>query len=151
MNLEDLRRWHVKQSQDASNSLCCGSGSFEYQEARATENFHDNAAAVILSAMQGGSKMLDWNQKAQAINVLGKLHLEPESDGWFVDSELSVTNGHTIGRPFHRAATAEEAVLGLWRKLTDLDSSSYVVTDAADSDRRRHWRWVGFMWKEFRR
>lgn len=119
-------------------------------EAHREQDFHTTAADLILSAMKANS-MMDWNQKAQAINVLGKMHLEPESDGWFADSELSVTNGHTIGQPFHRAPTAEEAVLGLWRKLTDLDSGSCVVTNAADTDGRRHWRWVGFMWKEIRR
>lgn len=95
---------------------------------------------------------MDWNQKAQALNCLGRLTLCPSQVveyGWYASLDaVEIKDGSILRSGAAHGATPEEAVDGLWRELVeDLPPEQYLVRDAYTEDRRQ-FRWTGFMWED---
>lgn len=95
---------------------------------------------------------MDWNKKAQALNLIGELTLKPSQvipDGWMASLGLIEVggDGFLTGLSSHRE-TPEEAVLDLWDEATTLPKDKFLVRHAMSDKHRKCFRWDQFMWIE---
>lgn len=92
--------------------------------------------------------IMDWQQKAEALSTLTELSVCCRKAGdWYVHQRLDVGgDGFLIGT-YGNGTTPEEAIENHWSKLVEhLPSDRYLVVGYGE--KRKHWCWVGFMWRE---
>ncbi len=69
-------------------------------------------------------------------------------DDWYIGQQTEIGgDGMLIGK-YGNGTTPEEAIENHWFKLVDdIEPAKYIVT-CAMRDKRKHWRWNGYMWRE---
>lgn len=93
--------------------------------------------------------MMDWQQKAAALNSLSQIELHIRKAGdWYVSQRVETGGNGMLLSDYGNGKTPEEAIEDHWRKIvTELPPDRYLVTNAMGNT-RKHWRWNECIWKE---
>jgi hypothetical protein len=67
---------------------------------------------------------------------------------FFVSQNVEIKRKTTLCSEYGIGCTPEIAIDQHWAKLTELEANEYLVINAMSLEKRRAYRWNGFMWKE---
>ena len=92
---------------------------------------------------------MTWEEKLAACQALGscELHMRKPGD-WYVlqvGAEWQKGGSGMLSGDSGDGVTPKDAVLDHWKKLTQ--PGGYIVLNAM-SKKRRHVKWVGYMWQD---
>lgn len=92
---------------------------------------------------------MTWEQKVQALQCLGTVsfHMREPSKWTVVVKELEIKQGGCLTTCQGSGSSPQYAIMDLWEKLINLPSNQHIVMNAF-SDKRKSYKWAGFMWKE---
>lgn len=62
---------------------------------------------------------------------------------WFASLDVEIGGDGVLQGVVQHRESSDEAVLALFNELTSVQAPKYLVTNAADRERRKHWRWDG--------
>ena len=97
---------------------------------------------------------MDFKQQVQALAALnsGSLSIHLDIYGsWFINIGVDIKEGEggcLRSSNGEHGATPELAVANAFTYLTNLPKQEYLVKNSNDLDKRRAYRWNGFMWAE---
>jgi hypothetical protein len=91
-----------------------------------------------------------WEEKFAALKSLShdvSLRMREPGDWYVSDPGVEIGGDGVLASKTESGATPEAAVEMHWEILTKLPPDKYIALDAF-TDKRRHYRWSGFMWTE---
>jgi len=92
---------------------------------------------------------MNWQQKADALNSLAEIDIKIRKEkDWDVGQRTELGGDGVLLGSYGNGTTPEEAIENHWFKLVDdIPPGKYIVTSAMN-DKRQHWLWNGYMWRE---
>lgn len=95
---------------------------------------------------------MDWEQQARALAALAGLRVGLNRRGeWYaVLDDIEIGDGHILASAVsHGGGSLSSAIMRLWAVVVDeLKPNEMLVKHATDKERRRAFRWNGFMWAD---
>ena len=92
--------------------------------------------------------MMDWQQKATALNELADIKLCIRAPGdWWVSQYTEIKDGCMLLGSYGNGGTPEQAIEDHWNILTAVEYPKCIIANAGSSLRQAV-RWNGYMWSK---